>query len=399
MPVNYAAFRRTLIEVQKSHGVERGPCSSNTGAYCRARAKLPETVIRRLTLELADGCREQAGKTWLWHGRHVQMVDGTTVSMPDTKANQKVYPQQSQQKEGLGFPIARMVVLLSLSTGMLTGMAMGRYQGKETGEPALLRDLLDRFKPDEVMLADRYYCSYFMIALLMERGIDFVVRLHQRRSVDFRRGRSLGTADQLLTWMRPARPEWMDRDTYDRMPESIEVRQARVHVDEAGFRTKSLVVVTSLTHAKTYPKDDIAELYRARWQVELDIRTIKVTLGMDILRCRTPAMVHREIWTCLLAYNLIRQAMLQSARASGLSPRELSFTAAMQSVAANWQVIALSDGAAADALIEAAWATMADHLVGKRPGRVEPRAVKRRPKEQALLMEPRAQAKAKLQAA
>jgi len=288
---------------------------------------------------------------------------------------------------------------LSLATGMVTDMSIGPYAGKQTGENALLRSLLGRFNPGDVLLADRYYCSYFMIALLMERGIDFVVRLHQRRSVDFRRGRSLGTADQLLTWMRPARPEWMDRDTYDRMPESIEVRQARVHVDEAGFRTKSLVVVTSLTHAKTYPKDDIAELYRARWQVELDIRTIKVTLGMDILRCRTPAMVHREIWTCLLAYNLIRQAMLQSARASGLSPRELSFTAAMQSVAANWQVIALSDGAAADALIEAAWATMADHLVGKRPGRVEPRAVKRRPKEQALLMEPRAQAKAKLQAA
>ena len=176
--------------------LERGPCSSNTGAYCRARGKLSEKVIRQITLSVGEGCEDKLGKELLWHGRHVRLVDGSTVSMPDTPENQEAYPQNSQQKKGLGFPIARMVVLLSLAGGMLTGMAVGPYAGKETGESALLRSLLGRFKRGDILLADRYYCSYFMIALLQERGIDLVVRLHQRRPVDFRRGRRLGKDDQ-----------------------------------------------------------------------------------------------------------------------------------------------------------------------------------------------------------
>ncbi len=263
----------------------RGPCSSNTGAYCRARGKLSEKVIRQLAVGVGEGCEKKLGAELLWHGRHVRLVDGTTVTMPDTPENQEAYPQNSQQKEGLGFPIARVVVLLSLATGMLTDMAMGPYAGKETGESALLRSLLGRFNPGDVLLADRYYCSYFMIALLQERGIDLVARLHQRRPVDFRRGRRLGKDDQVVTWNRPQRPEWMDEQTYDRMPASIEVRQTCVHVGRPGFRVESFIAVTTLTNAKQYPKDEIADLYNCRWQAELDIRAIKITMGMDILRC------------------------------------------------------------------------------------------------------------------
>ncbi len=268
----------------------REPCSSHTGAYCRARAKLPEPVLRRLTLQMASGCEEEAPSDWLWHGRHVKLVDGTTVSMPDTDANQAEYPQHAAQEEGLGFPVARMVLLFSLATGMLCEMAMGPYQGKETGEPALFRELFDGLEAGDVVLGDRCYCSYFMIALLKESGIDFVVRLHQRRTADFRRGRRLGKGDHLVEWIRPVKPSWMDQETYDRVPESIEVREVLVHVDRPGFRVKSLVVVTTLCDAEECPAEEIATLYRGRWLAELDIRAIKITLDMDVLRCKTPEM-------------------------------------------------------------------------------------------------------------
>jgi putative transposase len=355
------------------------PCADNTGAYCRARAKLPAAIIRRLTVDAADGCERRLGRRWLWKGRHVHLVDGTTVSMPDTAANQAAYPQADSQPEGLGFPIARLVVLLSLATAMVQGMAMGPYAGKETGETALLRELLDRLDKGSILLADRYYCSYFMIALLQELGIDIVARLHQRRAVDFQRGQRLGAGDHVVTWAKPQRPDWMDEATYQR-----------------GFRVEQLVVVTTLTDATQYTKGDIAELYHQRWLVELDIRAIKVTMGMDVLRCQSPAMVEREMWTCLLAYNLIRQAMLEAALQAGRSPRELSFTAALQKVAAAWAVLAVCDEALRVELVAAQLRDMAKNIIGARPDRVEPRAVKRRPKPHKLLTEPRAAARAKL---
>ncbi len=376
--------------------LERKACSANTGAYCRARAKLPEKLMRQLTIDLADGCEKQLDEQWLWRGRHVYLVDGTTLSMADTPENQAAYPQQPQQKKGLGFPIVRAVVLMSLASGLLKDMALGPYAGKETGETALLRQLFDRFGPGDIVLADRYYCSYFMIALLKERGTDFVTRIHQRRPIDFRSGRQLGKNDHLAAWDRPPKPAWMAQEVYERMPLSLEVREIRVQVDQPGFRAASFVVVTTLTDADEYTIDHIAELYHRRWLVELDIHAIKVGLGMDILRCKTPEMVRKEIWTCLLAYNLIRRVLLQSAKASGHSPRQLSFTAAMQSIAASWLVIVQSGDGVAAALIDIAVANCAKHLVGQRPGRVEPRAIKRRAKPHDLLTKPRGEARAEL---
>ncbi len=374
----------------------RGPCSTNTGAYCRARGKLSGKAIRQIAISVGEGCEQKLGEEWLWHGRHVRLVDGSTVSMPDTLENQKAYPQNPEQKEGLGFPIARIVVLLSLATGMVTGMAMGPYAGKETGESALLRSLHGSINRHDIVLADRYYCSYFMIALLQELGIDLVVRIHQRRKVDFGRGWRLGKEDHIITWDRPKRPPWMGQQTYDRMPASIEVREIRVHVGQPGYRVESFVAVTTLTDAKEYPKDDMMSLYQSRWLAELDIRAIKITMGMDILRCKTPEMVRKEMWTCLLAYNLIRQTMLQSAQEADVSPRTLSFTAALQTIGTSWLVMVLSDKAFASLLIDAALAAIAVHVIGNRPGRIEPRAIKRRPKEHALLTKPRDQARAEL---
>jgi hypothetical protein len=370
--------------------------SDNTGAYCRARAKLPVAVLRRLATDVAAGGEQQVPPAWLWKGKHVYLADGTTASMPDTESNQAEFPQPSSQAEGVGFPLTRLVVLLSLATAMVTDMAMGPYSGKETGEPALLREIWDRLVAGDVLLADRYYCSYFLIALLQARKIDVVTRLHQRRNCDFRRGRRLGPDDHVVRWLKPAKPDWMDEATYAQMPDHLEVRELAVRITEPGFRTESLIVVTTLTDASQYAHEDIAELYRRRWLIELDIRAIKVTLGMDILRCQSPEMVRREIWTCLLAYNLIRQTMLEAALRAQRSPRELSFTAALQKIAASWVVLANCDATTATAIIEVLLRELGQNVIGKRPNRVEPRAVKRRPKAQKLLTEPRKVARAKL---
>ena len=374
----------------------RKPCSEDTGAYCRARARISEPVLRRLVCETADRCEAQIPKRWLWNGRHVKLVDGTTVSMPDTVKNQAAYPQPPNQKKGLGFPVARMVVLFSLATAMVCGMAMGPYAGKQTGESALLRELLDLLDEGDILLADRYYCSYWMIAMLLALDIDFVTRLHQLRTADFRRGRRLGKGDHTVRWMRPQKPQWMDQGTYEQMPKSIEVREVQVHVEQPGFRTESLVVVTTLTDVNEYPQEDIAELYHRRWLVELDIRAMKCSLGMDVLRCKSPEMVRREIWVCLLAYNLIRRTMLQASKLSDLSPRQLSFAAAMQKIAACWIVLQLLDKETATKLIDTHLAGLLAHRVGDRPDRFEPRAVKRRPKQQTLLTTPRNQIKAQM---
>lgn len=379
----------------------RKPCSDNTGTYCKARAKLPEAVIRRLVYGVADGCRRGLPDEWLWmEERTVHLVDGTTLTMPDTSTNQEAYPQSSTQGEGLGFPILRMLLLLSLATGMATGMALAPCQGKETGEMALLRQLLDRLEAGDVVLGDRYFCSYFMICLLQELGVDVVTRLHQKRTADFRRGKRLAAGDHIVEWERPDRPEWMDQETYHRMPASIEVREVEVKVPpRKGFRPDVLVVVTTLLDGAKYTRDDLAQLYRRRWLAELDIRAIKCSMGLDVLRCKSPEMVRTEIWVCLLAYNLIRQTLLQSALAADTSPRQLSFTAALQKIAAGFEIALVLSEETASVLIETNQEHLAQHRVGHRPDRVEPRANKRRPKVLALLNKPRAQAQAELLAA
>lgn len=369
------------------------PPSDNTGAYCRARAKLPEMVLQRLVEDVAAGCEQAVPEKWLWHERHVHLVDGTTDSMPDTPANQAVYPQHTAQKEGLGFPISRLVVLLSLATAMVTGYAMGPYSGKETGETALLRQLLGQLAAGDILLGDRYFCGWFMIALLLQQGVDIVTRQHQLRTTDFRRGQRLGKQDHLVQWPKPDRPKWMDQTTYDALPDEMCVRELHVYVHQPGFRVESFVVVTTLTNARKYTREDVAELYHKRWLAELDIRSIKVTLGMDVLRCKSPAMVRREVASCLLAYNLIRQSMLQAALAADISPRQQSFTAALQKIAAGWIVNLIADEDVVTSLTETYLQQLATHRVGHRPNRIEPRAVKRRPKPHRLLTMPRQEAR------
>jgi Transposase DDE domain len=366
----------------------------DTSPYCKARRRLPESVPFRLMRSLGRKLHDEAPEEWLWCGHRVKVVDGTTVSMPDTADNQREYPQSPSQRPGLGFPIARLVVVFCLATGAVLEAAMGKYQGKQTGENALFRRLWEGgLSAGDVSLGDRYYGSYFDLALLKRRGVDSVCRLHQLRVNDYRRGRRLGREDHIVTWVRPDRPGWMDESTYEEVPEAMEVRVVRVRVAIRGFRTRVLDVVTTLLDADIYTKKDLADLYRRRWEAELHLRSIKVVLGLDVLRCKTPEMVRKELWMGLLGYNVIRAAMVAAAKAHGRVPHRESFKGALQTVLAFAEALREATSAVRRWLWGIVLESIARDEVGHRPNRVEPRAVKRRPKPYPLLMVPRDEAK------
>jgi hypothetical protein len=374
------------------------PCSADTSAYCQARLRLPEGVLARLTRQTGLRPQEQAPPAWRWHGRIVKLVDGTTVSMPDSPENQDEFPQSRSQRPGLGFPIARLVVLFSLAVGTVLDSALGRYQGKQTGETALFHTLHHHLEPGDVLLADRYYSSYWEMALAQQRGADVVVRLHQRRQVDFRRGRRLGREDHVVCWPRPRRPAWMDEATYAALPEQLEIRELRVRVRRPGFRTQVLVVVTTLLEGDEFPAEDVAILYRVRWYAELDLRALKQTLQMDVLRCQTPAMVRKEVWAHLLAYNLVRGLMAEAAAGAGVVPLQLSFKGAVQTVNGFTAVLWSATAAQAAAMWRRLREVVAEQRLVERPDRYEPRRRKRRPKPYPLLNEPRPDAQARMAA-
>jgi Transposase DDE domain len=372
------------------------PCGPETGSYCKARRRLPLKVLTDLARGRARQLDEQAKDDWTWKGRPVQMVDGSTVSMPDTAANQEAFPQPRSQKAGVGFPLARLVAVISLATGAVRELALGPSRGKETGETALLRTLWDRFAPGTILLGDRYFASFFGIAPLRQRGVDGLYRMHQRRKYDFRRGRRLGVEDHVVRWTKPPRPEWMDDALYARLPEELWIRELRVKVQRDGFRVDELVLVTTLLDAQEYTKEELADLYLERWNIELDLRSIKSVMQMDVLRCETPAMVEKEIWMHLLAYNLIRGLMASAAAAHGKEPRRLSFKGALQALGAFREALQWTCGRRRRLIWEALLKVIAFHEVGDRPDRVEPRAVKRRPKPHRLLNEPRQKARDRL---
>jgi hypothetical protein len=371
--------------------VARGPppCGPGTGGYCKARARLPEGALSQLARGAGRALDAQAPEPWLWKGRRVQIADGTTVSMPDTPENQHEYPHPGSQADGIGFPQIRLVALFSLACGAILDVALGPSRGKQSGETALLRQIAGSVGSGAVLLADRYFGGWFDVALWRERGVDVVTRLHQKRATDFRRGRRLGREDHVVPWPKKQRPEWMDRATYLRLPTELEMREVRVRVSQRGFRTQVLVVATTLTDP-SIRATDLAELYRQRWAVEVDLRSVKVTLGMDVLRCKTPALVRKEVWAHLLAYNLIRTAMARVASASDCQPRELSVAGTVQALAAFAAVLDTDTG------YEAFVRVVQAYRVGNRPDRFEPRARKRRPKPYPPLTVPRDQARKRL---
>ena len=439
-----------LLSQALSHGVQRSckaavhrvivlcllcglrPPSPDTGAYCRARAKVTPGVLKRLALQMAEAVEEEMPEGWLWLGRRARWVDGTTVLAPDTPDNQKAWPQSASQQQGLGFPLLRMVLVGSLASGMIHGLAVGPHKGKETGETALLRELFDCFREGDVLVADSYYGSYLMIALLLQRGVDVVMKLHHLREFDWSKGRRLGPGEMLVTWARPARPEWMDEATYQSLPEKLTLRLAQVRVSVPGFRVEEYVIATTLTNPREYPLEALADLYFWRWHGELDIRQIKCALHVDDLRCKTPEMIQQELWAHALAYNLVRLRMAQAALSGGLagmaglggewganvwarlgrrgeglaalagqrrgeSPvRYLSFATALANTKEMWLIGCVGPPKRRGLLARASLLMIASGRLPDRPFRVEPRAIKRRPKPHRLLKKPRRQAQEEL---
>jgi hypothetical protein len=383
--------------VATSTDADADDADPETGPYCKARKRLGEGLVSRLFKETGQRlhCRYPSGR--LLGGRKVKVVDGTTCSMPDTPKNQKEWPQPPTQKPGLGFPLMRIVAVMSLNCGAVLDIATGPYKGKQSGETALFRTLLESVEKGDVLLADRYYASYWMIAMLLARGVDSLFRQHQNRKIDFRTGRHLGHEDHVITMNRPAQaPDWMDEATYEQMPETLTVREVRIHVRQRGFRVRILVLVTTLCDEQLYNKQEIADTFRLRWHVELDLRAIKQTMKMSVLRCKTPPMVRKEVRMHLLAYNLIRALMARAAEEAGIEPREVSFAGAVQTVNAFAPVLQLAAPADRPRLLEILLRIIARHRVGDRPDRYEPRAVKRRAKPIAWLTIPRKQARRRL---
>ena len=385
---------RAAVARLLAHRLARGqdPCSARTGAYCRARQRLPEAFFSETALRAGRALDAGAGEGWLWKKRRVYVYDGSSVTMPDTPANQAAYPQPAAQRPGLGFPLARIGAAFSLACGAVVGPGICRYAGKGQSGLGLLRTLLDLFRPGDVVLGDRLMCAWTEMVLLQQRGVDCVCRLTSHRRADFRRGRRLGPGDHVVEWPKPQKPRTIDRAAYAALPASLTVRECRVRVMQPGFRTRVLIVATTLLDAGAFTRDDLAQLYRARWNAELDLRSLKQTLQMDVLRCKTPELVRKELWTHILAYNLIRTVMAQAAVRHGSEPRSISFKGAVQTLEAFQPVIALSgdrDPAVRRDLYERLLAAVASHRVGDRPGRSEPRRRKRRPKPYDRLMKPR----------
>jgi len=373
--VNQAALQRLAGGLSTS--------STYTGGYCRARQRLPLSMITHLTRYLGEQISHQSPDKWHWQGRQVRIIDGTTVTMPDTQSNQATFPQQRGQQPGLGFPICRIVGITCLASGALLNAAVGRFNGKGSDEQTLLRTMTDTFQAGDIIMGDAFFATYFFMAAMQARGIDILMEQQgaRKRTTDFRCGHKLGERDHLIVIDKPkVRPYWISEADYHTAPDSITVRELK-----AGGK----VMVTTMTCHKSYPKNRLKALYQRRWDIELDIRHIKETMGMNVLSCKTPEMALKEIWTYLLAYNLIRLMMAQSALLADISPRQISFKHCLQL----WLYYMQYSQGLDDKKLVLLFQMMAQQRVANRPGRIEPRAVKRRPKAFSLLTRPRDEAR------
>ena len=363
-----------------AHRVSTGlpACAATSSAYSEARIRFPAAAMPRMAKEIGRKVHDSADGSWNWHGRDVFLADGTGFTMPDTQENQLEFPQSNKSPNGLGFPIMRAVALVSLATGAVVDMAFGKYKGKGTGELGLLRGVVDSLSPGNVLVADRYYPTYATVAMLKERQVDLVSISHHAREVDFTQGQILGHNDHIAEWKRPkyrTRSAHQSHEWYD-LPETIPMREFVIEIDGREGGKMSAVVVTTITDP-SIPQKEIADLYWARWACELDIRSIKHSLNMDVLRCKTPEMVRKEIWCHLLAYNLLRGTMVETAKRNDTLPRHLSVKGTMQAVESFTPAMMAIDGS--DVLYNAMLTTVSAHRIGNRPGRLEPRFKKRRP--------------------
>lgn len=364
-----------------------GKVDEDDSAFCQARQRLPEEQLESILQPTAAAADQRSGFTGCF-GRPVKVVDGTGCSLPDTPANQAKYPQSRSQQPGCGFPLMKLVVLMSLASGAVLAVAKGNKHHSELG---LFRALCELLRPRDILMGDDGFSDYVTLASLPLRGVDGLFRLQDGRNKDFRRGEKLGRYDRLITWKKPLqRPATIQAKLWAKLPKEIQVRLIRFRVSIPGFRTGRIDLVTTLLDPRAYPAADLAALFRRRWRIELSIRDIKTTMGMEKLRCKSPEMVHKELLLYLIGYNLIRSLMAQAARRHGVDLERISFKGSVDTVRQYSGALAQARNRQqrrrlSDELLE----NLARDLLPDRPNRVEPRAIKRRPKPYPLLNKPR----------
>lgn len=354
--------------------------SSNTGSYCKARKRLLTKIVEGLVKQIGMTSIEKTPPSWKLFGRECKLVDGTMLSMADSKENREIYSQYENQKEGVGFPAMRLVVLMSLANGTVIDYAQGPHKGKNTGEHSLFRQLYSSIHKDDILLADAYYPTYFCVADLHAKGVDGIFRGLTQRNYDFRRGKRLGTNDHIVRWAIPPKPSWMDQQAYDSYPKEIEVRELRMG--------KKIYVTTLINH-KNYPKKKLYAAYRMRWQVEINLRSLKTIMGMDMLVCKSPDMVRKELGIHLLAYNIIRVIMLEACIKHDTNPNKISFKGSVQLILEMETYFMVANENQKQELYLELLKEIIKNPIGKRPDRVEPRKTKRRPKLYPLMNKPR----------
>lgn len=357
--------------------------STSTGSFCRSRQKIPLDLIKKLVRYTGSAIKEKIDNLNGIKG-NIYLVDGTTFTLPDSVKNQAKYPQQSTQKEGLGFPICRALGIFCLESGAAVNAQIAPYKGKGADEHSMLRSSLDTFKKGDLIIGDAIYSSYWLLSHLQNEGVNGIFGQNGGRAkkADFRTGKKIGKYDHIVTYKRPQRPKWMSVEQYASIPKSISVREIKV---------RHKILVTTLCNDDLHSKTELAELYKSRWNIEVDFRNLKVTMGMSELSCKSPEMCQKEIWIYLLANNLIRILMAQTAKEFSINIRSISFKNTLQiwnSVSAKFINFAEN--------IKKFFFIIAGHQVGKRAGRVEPRARKRRASAYSLLMVPRHEARANI---
>ncbi|MEA5596867.1 IS4 family transposase [Rivularia sp. UHCC 0363] len=371
--------------------------STDTSAYCQARSRLSEKLLEKLFSQAAKKLEEKVTTESLWCGRNVKVIDGSTVSMPDTAQNQKEYPQPKTQKPECGFPIAKIGVLFSLATGAAVALVIDVLN---THDIKLARQLYQFLQPLDILLGDRAFCAYADLFAIKKLDCDSVFRKHQSRKISMNKGKIIGDCDKLVTWYKPKKcPKGLSKDEFDALPQTITVREIYYYIFIPGFRTERVSLITTLLDKRTYSTLEIIGLYSKRWDVELDLRHLKTTLGMDVLRCKTPSMVRKEIYVHLLAYNLLRSLMWSSGTIYGTPPLRLSLQGTRHHF--NNFIPQLLVGSTQKRLqiYSTLLKIIAHKAVPERPGRCEPRVRKRRPKAYPLMTKPRHELRTKLQTA
>ncbi len=343
------------------------PCSSQTGAYCIARDQLDEQAMHRLVTHSGRAIEDHAPDAWLWLGHRVVIADGTTLTMADTPANQAAYPQLKAQAPGCGFPMMGVVVLFALSTGVVLEAALGKYKGKLTHEVSLFRAIDSGIGKDDIFLADRAYSGWFEMARMRKRRAHFVIRKHQIRSSDFRTGKRLGPDDHLIHLDRPVHPKWMSEKEYQTYPPLLIIRETRIRIENKGFRTREIIVHSSLLDDAKYTKENVAELFRRRWHAELNLGSLKTIMQMEHLRCKEPHRVRNELRAHLMAYNLVRQVMTEAASEGQVEPWQISFKATLSTISDMLPVLGIRQQR--NELSQVMLICCVKHVVGNRPDR------------------------------